>query len=164
MPPLERFRQAQNQSHEGFADALAELRSGAKRGHWIWYVFPQLAGLGTSAMSLRFAIDDPDDSSAYLSDPELRTRLIAATNAVADQLRSGIDLTTLMGSTIDARKVISCLTLFEGVCRQLRQDANNEELLSFAAAADEIISICEPQGYPRCPFTLARLHGWQPRE
>ena len=67
---LHRFKAAQNSPHAGFQAALEEIRSGAKTGHWIWYVFPQLAGLGTSALSQTFAIEGREEAREFLRDPE----------------------------------------------------------------------------------------------
>ena len=66
---LERFKRAQDQPHSGFATALSELRSGRKTGHWIWYVFPQLSGLGTSDVSQIYGIADVTEATDYLRDP-----------------------------------------------------------------------------------------------
>ena len=70
---LQRFRDAQ----DGVIDtALAELRRGRKQSHWMWFVFPQLAGLGRSGMAERYAIRSLDEAKAYLADPVLGTRLV----------------------------------------------------------------------------------------
>ena len=119
MPNLDRYIEAQNQPHTGFASALAEIRAGGKQGHWIWYVFPQLAGLGRSGPSLRYAIADLPEARAYLQHPELRSRLLAITSAVAEHARQGHRLDDVMGSSIDATKLVSSLTLFTHVARQL---------------------------------------------
>ena len=63
---LDRFVAAQNRPHEGYADALAEIRAGAKQGHWIWYVFPQLYGLGTSSQSRAYGIGGVAEATEYL--------------------------------------------------------------------------------------------------
>ena len=65
---LDRFLVAQESSYDG---ALGELRRGRKVGHWIWFIFPQIAGLGRSAMSQRFAIASIDEARAYLAQPVL---------------------------------------------------------------------------------------------
>ena len=89
MSRLERFREAQNSSYAGFESALAELRSGAKTGHWIWYVFPQIAGLGMSGHAQAFALDGEEEAAEFLRDAELRTRLLTIASAVAEQLGTG---------------------------------------------------------------------------
>ena len=69
----------------GFEAALHEIQAGGKRGHWIWYVFPQLAGLGSSGLSHTFAIADKHEAAEFLRDPKLRSRLHTITAAVAAQ-------------------------------------------------------------------------------
>ena len=86
---LQRFTDAQDQRGSGFESALAEMQSGRKRGHWIWYVFPQLAGLGQSSMAQIYGIDGVAEAEAYLRDPILRRRLLTIALAVAEQLRRG---------------------------------------------------------------------------
>src|SRR5262245_17849750 len=123
MSRLDRFKVAQNQAHTGFSSALAEIQAGAKQGHWIWYVFPQLDGLGASSASRTFAIDGPAEASDYLHDSELRSRLWTILNAVVLRLKSGNtrSLRALMGSDLDVRKLVSSLTLFGCVARQLER-------------------------------------------
>ena len=159
MEGLERFKKAQNSPETGFDSALREIRSGRKRGHWIWYVFPQLSGLGTSEFSRSFAIDGEDEAVRFLQDPELRERLRTIASAVADQLRSGDggSLRALMGSEVDARKVVSSLTLFGDVAKQMYQIDKNDELNSIAMVADEVLTAAAAQGYPACAYTLRRL-------
>lgn len=157
--PLDRFLAAQDAAHEGYADALAEIRAGRKRGHWIWYVFPQLAGLGSSSMAQHYAIRDAAEAEAYLRDATLRGRLLEITNAVAAQLRSGTPLPLLMGSEIDARKLVSSMTLFGAIARRLSlADAGGDEQ-ALAVAADEILEIAGRQGYERCRFTERHIAG-----
>jgi len=70
---LQRFHLAQGQGpHSVLEQALAELRSGRKQGHWIWFVLPQLRGLGQSPMSERYGIDNLEEAQAYLADSVLR--------------------------------------------------------------------------------------------
>jgi uncharacterized protein (DUF1810 family) len=76
---LQRFVSAQAAN---FGDALAELKAGRKRTHWMWYVFPQIAGLGTSAMAQRYAIGSTEEAQAYLAHPVLGPRLRQATEAI----------------------------------------------------------------------------------
>lgn len=156
---LERFRGAQDSPVDGFVAALAEIRSGGKRGHWIWYVFPQLEGLGTSAQARRFAIAGEDEAAAYLHDPELRSRLLAITNAVLEALRGGRarSLRALMGSEIDAVKVVSSLTLFRHVASALHARHRADEYAAVARAADAVLAIAAAEGHRPCAYTLARL-------
>ncbi|MDY0743454.1 DUF1810 domain-containing protein [Paucibacter sp. R3-3] len=105
---LQRFVDAQARNYE---DALAEFRAGRKTTHWSWYVIPQLAGLGTSPMAKRYAVQSLDEAKAYLAHPLLGARLrecVAAMNA----LDAGTSAEQVLGG-IDARKFQSCLTLFD---------------------------------------------------
>jgi uncharacterized protein (DUF1810 family) len=95
-----------------YSDALAELRAGQKRSHWMWYVFPQMAGLGHSAMSARYSIRSEDEARAYLAHPILGPRLIECAEAVlAIENRSAREI---MGSPDDL-KLKSCATLFSQI-------------------------------------------------
>ena len=89
--------------------AVRELRAGRKTGHWIWYEFPQLAGLGRSSMSVRYAISGLDEARAYLSHPVLGPRLVECCEALL--VHRGRDAADILGS-IDAVKVRSSMTLF----------------------------------------------------
>jgi len=155
-PSIERFREAQEQRHMGFAAALEEIRAGSKQGHWIWYVFPQIAGLGTSAMSQAYGIRGVEEATAYLRDPVLGPRLLAVTEAALEQLRQGTPLSTLMGSDIDATKLVSSMTLFGRVAGRLRPESP-DVAGRLADLADELLQVAEAQGYPPCRSTLASL-------
>lgn len=103
---LARFVAAQAQSYE---TALAEIRRGAKRSHWMWFVFPQIAGLGASAMARRYAIVSLAEAQAYLGHAILGPRLVACVAALQDLGTS--DAESVFGG-IDAIKLRSSLTLF----------------------------------------------------
>jgi len=105
-PDLERFVEAQERVYDG---VLAELRSGRKTGHWIWYVFPQVAGLGSSAMSQTYAISSLSEAIAYLAHPVLGTRLRECADIVLDIRDRTAE--EIFGS-IDAMKLRSSMTLF----------------------------------------------------
>lgn len=99
----------QAQAHE-HARALEELRRGQKQTHWIWFVLPQLKGLGTSAMAQRYGLTGLDEARAYHAHPLLGRRLLECVAAIsAHAPRSAA---SILGS-LDARKYQSCLTLFE---------------------------------------------------
>jgi uncharacterized protein (DUF1810 family) len=104
---LGRFVAAQQ---DVYAGALAEVRAGRKTGHWMWFVFPQLAGLGESAMSRRYAIASLDEARAYLAHPVLGRRLRECADALL-ALRSDAAAEGVFGP-IDARKLRSSMTLF----------------------------------------------------
>jgi uncharacterized protein (DUF1810 family) len=156
---LERFRQAQRNPGAGFEAALAEIQSGHKRGHWIWYVFPQLAGLGHSSMSQAYAIADAEEAAAYLRDATLSARLLAITAAVADHVRGGSPLATVMGSEVDAVKLVSSLTLFERVAASVGGTGPKDTCRALAGLAAEILDRAAAEGYPRCAFTARVLRG-----
>jgi uncharacterized protein (DUF1810 family) len=107
---LQRFVDAQQDSYE---TALAEISHGRKRSHWMWYIFPQIAGLGHSAMARHYAIGSLDEAAAYLAHPLLGPRYIACTKALQDLSElPGRSAETVFGA-IDAMKLRSSLTLFE---------------------------------------------------
>lgn len=103
---MSRFVEAQQGSYE---QALAEIRRGAKRTHWMWFVFPQIAGLGTSAMAQHFAIHSLAEARAYLQHPILGTRYQECVGALQDLHRTTAQ--RVFGS-VDAIKLRSSLTLF----------------------------------------------------
>jgi uncharacterized protein (DUF1810 family) len=92
--------------------ALAELRAGRKQSHWMWFVFPQMAGLGSSPTALHYAIGSADEARAYLADPLLGARLGEAVAALLGH--RGRAPESILGG-IDALKLRSSLTLFEAV-------------------------------------------------
>ena len=102
---LDRFVQAQAGT---YAQALDELHAGRKRTHWMWFVFPQLAGLGHSALSRRYGLSGLDEARAYLAHPVLGERLRQCCTAV---LASDVSAHALLGSPDDL-KLRSCMTLF----------------------------------------------------
>ena len=155
-PSLERFRRAQDDPTAGFESALREIRSGHKRGHWIWYVFPQLAGLGYSSMSQAYGIVDGVEAEAYLRDEVLGPRLVTITGAVADQVRGGTSLTHVLGSEVDVQKLVSALTLFGSVAHGLA-GAGLDRAHDLARLADQVLQAASVEGYPPCQFTLDRL-------
>ena len=140
---LDRFVRAQADTYDA---ALAELRAGAKTGHWMWFVFPQIAGLGHSAMAVRYAIADLAEARAYRAHPVLGHRLGACAQALLGWAgRRSAE--RIMGG-IDAVKLRSSATLFEA--------AEGDRV--FADLLDAFY------GGARDPATLARIeHGGDPR-
>jgi uncharacterized protein (DUF1810 family) len=105
---LERFVRAQDGGvYDG---ALRELRAGAKRGHWMWFVFPQVAGLGRSSTAQHYALSGLAEARAYLAHPVLGPRLVECAQALLEL--SGRDPVRVLGS-VDALKLRSSMTLFE---------------------------------------------------
>jgi uncharacterized protein (DUF1810 family) len=103
---LQRFVDAQT---GGYAGIVVELRRGSKTGHWMWFVFPQIAGLGRSELSRYYAIDSVDDARAYLAHPVLGPRLRECAGIVAATV--GRTAEEIFGG-IDAVKLRSSMTLF----------------------------------------------------
>ncbi|HEX3148255.1 MAG TPA: DUF1810 domain-containing protein [Gemmataceae bacterium] len=106
---LQRFVEAQQND---YARALAEIRSGQKRSHWMWYIFPQFDGLGFSSMSRRYAIKSRSEAEAYLQHPVLGPRLIEIADAALAV--AGRSATDIFGSP-DDMKLRSSVTLFASV-------------------------------------------------
>ena len=114
---LERFVQAQEKS---YAAALGELKAGRKTGHWIWWIFPQLRGLGTSEDSVFYGLADQAEAKAYLAHPVLGAHYRECVAVVHRHLcEGGVVPLTLMGSEIDVVKLRSSLGLFAGVVEDM---------------------------------------------
>ena len=109
---LDRFIEAQEIMYE---TALDEIKSGMKRSHWIWYIFPQLRELGVSAMANYYGITGLDEAKAYMAHPTLSARLIEISEALL-RLKEN-DPERVLGF-IDAVKVRSCMTLFAEVSKE----------------------------------------------
>lgn len=107
---VQRFVQAQGGGV--YEEALAELRDGCKLGHWMWFVFPQVRGLGFSPMADYFGIGSWEEAEAYVADEVLGPRLVEAAEALLGL--EGSDPVAVLGS-IDALKLRSSMTLFEQV-------------------------------------------------
>jgi uncharacterized protein (DUF1810 family) len=105
---LERFVRAQDE-HQTYTHAVAELRAGRKTGHWMWFVFPQIAGLGRSATAQAYAIADLAEARAYLAHPVLGPRLVECAEIMAGQRDRTAE--QILGG-IDAMKLRSSMTLF----------------------------------------------------
>lgn len=121
--PLDRFVEAQRTTYD---QALAELEDGDKRGHWMWFVFPQLHGLGFSSMAQRYGIADAAEARAYLAHRVLGPRLVESARALL--AHAGRDIERILGD-VDAMKLRSAMTLFESV-------AQGEAREAFAAVLD----------------------------
>lgn len=106
---LDRFIQAQ-EGH--YTQALAELTAGRKDSHWIWFVLPQLRGLGRSSMAYAYGITGRAEAGAYLAHPVLGTRLRECVRAML--AHEGLSAVRILGD-VDALKFRSCLTLFDAV-------------------------------------------------
>src|SRR5437773_6608639 len=145
---LERFHEAQANSWAGYDTAFAEIRAGGKRSHWIWYIFPQIEGLGHSSTAQAYAIRNLGEACEYLRDPILRARYEEIVAAVSEQLVRGIRVEDLMGGRTDALKLVSSLTLFRAAAEQL---ARGDPV--YAPLAERLSVLLEQtigQGYPPC--------------
>lgn len=107
---LQRFLDAQD--HGVWEQALAELRRGRKQSHWMWFILPQLRGLGSSLNARHFGLADLAEAQAYLAHPVLGDRLLAACEALQDWTH--LEARAVLGG-VDAMKLRSCLTLFAAV-------------------------------------------------
>lgn len=108
-PSEDFFRRFVEAQDEVWPRMIAELRSGCKQSHWMWFIFPQLAGLGHSGMAKKFAISNLDEARAYISYPLLGQRLREATALALDIEGRSID--RIFGHPDDL-KFQSCMTLF----------------------------------------------------
>jgi len=107
---IERFVEAQESRYAGYAQALKEIGNGRKTSHWIWYIFPQLRGLGYSQNSYYYGIADRAEAETYLNHPILGPRIREITKAL---LKHADKSAVRILGIIDAGKVKSCMTLFD---------------------------------------------------
>ena len=105
---LDRFIRAQNSMYSGYRTALSEIQNGEKVSHWIWYIFPQMKGLGHSYNCNLYGIVSLDEAKAYLQNDILRERLIEISAALLDNNKN---IVSIVGG-MDARKICSSMTLF----------------------------------------------------
>lgn len=113
MADLNRFLHAQD-DFGTYNQALREMKAGRKTTHWMWFIFPQLKGLGHSYNSIYYGIESLKEAEDYLADPVLGKRLREITSAVLSHKDD--DILAIMGSRIDAMKFRSSMTLFDAVC------------------------------------------------
>ena len=150
-PDLTRFLDA----HDDFDRALAEISTGRKRTHWMWYVFPQIAGLGRSPTAQHYAIDSLDEAVAFLTHPVLGTDYIRMVDEVWHQVvQQGVTVRGLFGSPDDA-KLVSSLTLFAGIARRL--DDHESTLATFESRVADILDAAAAEGLDPCAATSAFL-------
>jgi uncharacterized protein (DUF1810 family) len=129
---LARFVEAQRPV---YAAVVAELSRGRKQSHWMWFVFPQVAGLGFSAMAQRYAIDSREEAAAYLAHPELGPRLLECTRLVLAV--HGKTIHDIFGSP-DDMKFRSSMTLFGAVSGE---DVFDEALAKYFAGAKDAATL-----------------------
>lgn len=145
---LQRFIDGQ---HNSFDRALGEIEAGRKCSHWMWYVFPQVSGLGFSPTSRQYAIDSLQEAKAFLEHPVLGVRYRQVVDAVWNQVvELGATVHDLFGSPDDA-KLVSSLTLFSSVAGQ--PDSNLPDRAAFIATAEAILRAAYNQGLTKCLTT-----------
>ena len=166
-----RFVAAQRED-DTIATALRELRAGRKRSHWVWFVLPNVAGLGSSGTAKEFAIASREEAEAFVANAELRSNLVAAVEAVGKWARKGKPkLDVVMGSAVDTRKLVSCCVLFETVARQRQQqqqrrrvgggaDVEEQQYAALVEACRVVLDAAEEQGWGTCTFTRAKMVEW----
>lgn len=137
MNSLNRFIDAQE---EAYQRALQEVKNGMKTSHWMWYIFPQISGLGTSSISTYYAISDLEEAKAYLSNSVLGTRLREISNEL---LKLETNEPVLVFGKVDSLKLNSSMTLFDYVSDE--EDVFQKVIDKFYdGRKDELtLSICE---------------------
>ena len=137
------------------------MQQGHKRSHWIWYIFPNLKGLGHSPTSVKYGIPSIAMATSYLEHPQLRKNLLEITDVVHNQIVvNKVQVDELMGSDVDAQKLVSSLTLFSPVAKRLKERKPDLEkpLGEFVKQAEETLNeIQRTSNMPRCAFTLQAL-------
>lgn len=111
-PDVKRFLEAQNREYAGYKQALEEVRGGEKHGHWIWYIFPQVKGLGYSEMANYYGIKDREEGEDYLLHPTLNDRIHEISKVLLQH--EGKTAVEIFGG-LDAMKVRSSMTLFDAL-------------------------------------------------
>ncbi len=143
---LSRFETHQND----FDRALGEIDSGRKRSHWMWFVLPQVSGLGNSEMSTVYAISSIDEAEAFLLHPVLGTSYRKIVEAVWEQVvNRGVTIRSLFGSPDDA-KLVSSLTLFAAIGKRVEPAP---DIAAFVTQAGDILEAAYAQGLARCVTT-----------
>ena len=119
-----------------FDSALLELETGQKTSHWMWYIFPQMLGLGTSEMSIKYAITDESEAIGYLQNSLLFDHLAAVTKAIHRHVVvMNEQVLYILGSDIDVIKLKSSLRLFSPLAKQL----GDQKFSEFIQHADEVL-------------------------
>ena len=157
MANIDRFLTAQNRGRS-FLNAKLEIDNGRKKSHWIWYIFPQIDGMGRSGMAEKYAIANLSEACEYLSNSSLLRRYQDILISVNDKLTDHVDVVQLMGSHIDALKLTSSLTLFEAAAQYLSQTKPQQnEFQQFAILCSNTLNLLTNQGFPKCEYTLSKL-------
>ncbi|ASQ45491.1 DUF1810 domain-containing protein [Legionella clemsonensis] len=154
---LQRFHEAQKDNYQNAHD---EIASGRKRGHWIWYIFPQLKSLGSSATAQKYGIKDFEEACAYLKDPLLFQHYQEMVELVTDKLAKNIPPATLMNGVVDAQKLVSSLTLFRLAAEYLTKSENNSSLdfYKLEASCSKALNSLAHEGYLACEETMSEVY------
>lgn len=152
---LSRFIEAQD-NNSSYETALSEINAGYKISHWIWYVFPQVSGLGRSSHSERYAIRSREEAEAYLADETLGNRLREISRCLLSH--RGKDITEIMGG-IDSTKLKSSMTLFSAISEEqvfnevLELFFSGEKCQRTLAFLQESEKIENAESKPKCRWT-----------
>lgn len=148
---LERFHDGYRHDYQ---QALDEINSGRKRTHWMWYIFPQITGLGSSPAAVRYAITSRAEAEAFLRDPILGPGYRTLVDAVWHQvIGRDVSIRQLFGQP-DDHKLVSSLTLFGAIADELGDD-----WAATVAQANGVLERAEAQGLPPCAITRRFLAG-----
>jgi len=146
---LERFIDAQTNAYD---QAVQEIRGGYKYGHWIWYIIPMLYGVKRSSFCDIYGLQGLAEATDYYQHPLLGERLTVVAEAVVTAVSAGHTLEGIFGD-VDAKKTISCITLFQIVGTNIAvQDCAHHQ--RFQDAAMRILKAGVTQGYLRCVMTV----------
>lgn len=157
MSNLKRFLDIQENGNT-YNKAKREIDRGRKTSHWIWYIFPQISGMGNSSTAKKYAVADFAEACEYLKNPTLFNRYYEILSSVHSQLKQKTDAKILMGSEIDALKLTSSLTLFEAAAEHLSQsEPQKAEYQKLAALCSDTLKILDEQNFKKCKFTLGKL-------
>lgn len=140
---IERFLRAQQNV---YLQALDEIKSGKKQSHWMWFVFPQIRGLGFTQYNVYFGLKNLDEAGQYLNDPVLGKRLIEISEALLAQ--DGKTALEIFGKP-DQRKLRSCMTLFSRIPNADPVFLKVLEKYYHGQMDDKTIAILEPQNQQR---------------
>ena len=160
MNELKRFHEAQQNKYSGYNQAYKEISAGQKTSHWIWYILPQLKlkTLGQSGNSQFYGIVNFEEACSYLKDPLLFMRYNEIIRLIEQNLKKGIPLKVIMGSSIDVKKLISSITLFREVASYLEiyEKKPNSDFKTLKDRCDTIFTLI-PKNYAPCTHTLTYL-------
>lgn len=148
---MDQWTQFKLRHEQLFERALLELKDGKKKSHWIWFIFPQLDGLGRSAMAKQFALECPEDAVDFLEHPVLGAHYLEAVSALAKQSQSGTQPLRDIFGALDRLKVCSSLTLFEWASTQ----TSDPKRVVLTRLCQDIFRRCPDA--KRCAFTLQKL-------